>query len=87
MRVIADIQRDAASMIPVERFDDDRPPEPLALGQRRLRRTNYPALRHRQTRLGEQALGQVLVAGDVDRDLSGVAGNAGSQALLPATRA
>jgi hypothetical protein len=76
----------ALALVGVERLDRHgaaRRAPPLGLGEG----GDGLALRHRHAGLVEQGLGQVLVAGDVHRDIAGGAGDGGLQAFLAAAPA
>ncbi len=76
------VQVDTTTVVAVERFDDAGQPDALRCRDCGVRREHDLALGHRQAGRVEEAVGQVLVAGDVDRDARRPAGHRGADALL-----
>ena len=77
----AEVQAHAAAVVAVQRLDDDRVADPVGRRDRGLHRAHRLAARHRQPRRREQLGGEVLVAGDVDRERAGPRGHGGPDAL------
>ena len=64
--VVAQFEADAPAVVPVERFRDDRVPDPTRPLDGLVRRANDLAARHGQPCGGQQARRELLVTGDVD---------------------
>ena len=80
--ILDEINRDAAAMICVQRFDHNR----VAYGPGRSYclafRENQPLLRHGQAQIPQQIVRVLLVTGNFYRDVRGLAGDRGLDALL-----
>ena len=76
------IERDAATVVRVERLDDDRIPEALGSGGGGLGGAHHALARHGQAELAEDAVRLLLVGGDLDRDVARLRGDGGLDALL-----
>ena len=77
------VDADAAAVIAVQRLDHHRPAQPPRLAHRVLGVAHHRAARHRQPRLVEQLLGQVLLPRRLHRQVRGAPGDAGPDPLLP----
>jgi hypothetical protein len=80
----AQVQRHAAAVVAVGRFHDHRQSDVLGRGPGLGRAGGTLALGHRHADLGQQALGQVLVAGDAFGDGAGAVGLGGPDPMLAA---
>ncbi len=78
------VDRHAAAVIPGERFQDHREPDRLRGTHGILLSAHQALLRHRQAEVAQDAVGFLLVAGQFDRDVPGLAGGGRLDALLVA---
>ena len=76
------VNRDAATVIAVERLGHHRHAEPARGAQRALFRRDQLLLGYRQAERGENLVGLFLVAGQLHRDMRRAAGDGGLDALL-----
>ncbi len=77
-----DVDRDPAAVIAVERLDHHREADALGLLHRLLDVVHDALPRDRQAEVLQDAVGQPLVRGDLDRDLARLAGDRGLDAPL-----
>ena len=79
--LVLQVQADPATVVAVERLDHDGEADPLRDGGCLVRRTHRLLLGDRKARRTEEARGEVLVGGDVDRDRAGLRGHRRPDAL------
>ncbi len=72
---VLQVQRYAAAVIRIERFDDDREPDSLGSGDSLRRFVDDRLARHGQPEIGQDLVGERLVASDVDGDVCRFARN------------
>ena len=82
LRFVGEIDHHAAAMIAVERLQHDRVAEAAGGVDRLVDGADDGGARHGDADLVQQAVGQLLVAGDVDRDVGRLAGDGGPDPLL-----
>ena len=68
----SDVDGDAPAMIAVERLDDHGIADAFGRPERLVDAVNQPLLRHGQTEIGKEAVGEVLVRRDLDGDMRGL---------------
>src|SRR5215217_6731315 len=78
----AQVEADPPAVVAVQRLDDHGAAQALRGRDGLVGGADQSALRRGDPDLGQQALGQVLVAGGLDGDQRGLAGDAGADALL-----
>src|SRR6478735_1398520 len=69
--LVLEVDTDAAPVIAVEWFDDDRITNPPGLTYSIIDIAYREATRHRNADLMQQLVGELLIAGGVDRDVRG----------------
>ena len=69
-------------MVAVQRFHHHRHADPLGRAHRLARGLNHALLRHRQAKVVQHVVRVFLVARNLDRDMLGLAGDGGLNALL-----
>jgi hypothetical protein len=79
-----DVRRDAAAVVGVQRLYHHRPADPQRRLHRLLGRVDDLLAGHRQAEVAEDAVGLLLVGGDLDRDVAGLRGDGGLDPLLVA---
>ena len=78
----AQVDRDAAAVVGVERLDHHRVPDPLRRRHRVVRGLHQPLAGDRKAEMGEEPVGLFLVGGQLDGDVRGAAGDGGLDPLL-----